>query len=58
MSSAGTAELIDRGASWRKTSATEKQLNLQRQFRIFPKPGMTKGDAADVLNEIFARKSR
>lgn len=50
-------KLKDKTAYWRRNPASEKQLNVLRYKRIPIKPGMTMGEASDLLDLANARKS-
>jgi hypothetical protein len=51
----GAGRLIDRAASWRMDPASDKQLETLRRCRVPVRPGLTKGEAADLLTAVFAR---
>jgi hypothetical protein len=54
----GASTLIDRGAEWRQAPASEKQIDTLRRCRVPVPPGLTKGEAADLLTATFARSRR
>lgn len=47
--------LSSRGATWRTGEATPKQVKLLRKWKAW-RPGMSKGDAADVITAHFAKR--
>jgi ATP-dependent helicase IRC3 len=49
------SRLTDKGARWRKDPATARQLAALRWRRVNVRPGITKGEAADLLNFARAR---
>ncbi len=51
-------KLLDRNAAWRSGAATEKQLELLAKFRVSHRLGITRGEAADLLDPIFERLER
>jgi ATP-dependent helicase IRC3 len=51
----GAGTLLDRRAAWRQGPASEKQLDTLYRCRVPVPPGLTKGDAADLLTKTFAR---
>jgi superfamily II DNA or RNA helicase len=51
-------KLLDRNAAWRGAPASEKQLELLAKFRVVHQLGITKGEAADLLDPIFERLER
>jgi len=51
-------KLLDRNAAWRNAQASEKQLELLAKFRVSHQLGITKGEAADLLDPIFERLER
>jgi hypothetical protein len=46
--------LSDKGAGWRRILATEKQLTALGKFGIKPGPGLTRGEASDLLAKCMA----
>ena len=50
--------LTDNSASWRRQPASEKQLAILRKWRAPIKPGLTKGEASDMLDAKIARGRR
>jgi len=54
----GAVALVDRGASWRGAPVSERQLETGRRCRVPLHPGMTKGEATDLLTAHFARGRR
>lgn len=55
---AGADALIDPSAPWRSAPASERQLAALRRCRIHARPGLTKGEAADLLTAAFAGATR
>ena len=51
--SAGRHALKD--AAWRNAPATEKQLNALNKMHISTWQGITKGEAYDLMNNVFSR---
>ncbi len=51
-------KLLDRNAAWRSGAASEKQLELLAKFRVSHRLGITRGEAADLLDPIFERLER
>jgi hypothetical protein len=49
----GLSPLLDPNAAWRSDDATEKQLAALRKWRVAVKPGITKGEASDLLGALF-----
>ena len=52
---AGAWGLVDPGASWRRVPASEKQLELLRKMKVVTRPGLTKGEASDLLSKRFLK---
>jgi hypothetical protein len=55
---AGAAALVDPGAAWRSAPASDRQLAALRRCRIRAIPGLTKGEASDLLAARFAGSPR
>jgi superfamily II DNA or RNA helicase len=49
----GVERLAAAEAPWRRDPASEKQLVLLKKFNLDPKPGLTKGEAADQISAIM-----
>ncbi|MBT9258233.1 MAG: DEAD/DEAH box helicase [Clostridiales bacterium] len=49
------ASLVSRDAKWRNLPPTPKQAELLRKLGHSP-TGLTRGDASDIINEIFVRR--
>ncbi|OIO04675.1 MAG: hypothetical protein AUJ52_14930 [Elusimicrobia bacterium CG1_02_63_36] len=47
--------LVSENASWRRRPASSKVLNALTKFRINPPPGLTAGEAGDLLSAAIAR---
>lgn len=54
----GAAWRVDRAAPWRRAPATEKQLGALRRWRLPVRPGLTKGEASDLLEGAIAGAGR
>ncbi|HMJ04539.1 MAG TPA: hypothetical protein VK506_16475, partial [Conexibacter sp.] len=52
------ANLKDKAAPWRQGGASEKQLGMLRRLKIPFKPGITKGQASDLIDVAQARRGR
>jgi len=48
--------MLDRSARWRDREATEKQLAALRRQGAILAPGLTRGQASDMLDAFFARR--
>lgn len=48
--------LVDKTAPWRQLPATEKQLAALRKWGVTPPPGITRGEACDMLDDLWARR--
>jgi len=51
--------IVDANASWRSLPATEKQLEKLKKWKVFVRPGLTRGDASDLMDQklrSFAKK--
>lgn len=46
----GAGELVYPNARWRQMPATAKQLDVLRRARVPIKPGLTKGEASDLIS--------
>jgi ATP-dependent helicase IRC3 len=51
----GVSWLVKRDAPWRLQPASEKQLEALRRWRVAVQPGLTKGEASDLLTKAVAR---
>jgi superfamily II DNA or RNA helicase len=49
----GVARLVEAEAPWRQQPATEKQTALLRKLGIAARPGLTRGEAADLLSAVL-----
>jgi ATP-dependent helicase IRC3 len=49
----GVTRLVEAEAPWRQHPATEKQTALLRKLGIAARPGLTRGEAADVLSAVL-----
>jgi len=49
----GVARLVEAEAPWRQHPATEKQTALLRKLGMTPRPGLTKGEAAELLAAVL-----
>ena len=45
--------LIESGATWRHKEITESQIEVLRRFNYSPPPEMTRGEAADLIDQLF-----
>ena len=54
---AGAAMLVDRSAPWRSQPATERQLDTLRRMKMRPRPGLTKGEASDLISQKIGGRS-
>ena len=52
----GARALVDPHAKWRADPATPKQLATLRRFRVKVAPGLTKGEASDLLSAALDRR--
>ena len=50
----GRSELINKDAEWRQEKPTPKQIQILTKRRIRIKPGLTKGEASDIISRMFA----
>jgi hypothetical protein len=50
------ARIADKNAHWKRDKATDKQIALLRKFGAPIKPGLTKGEASNLLNLKFGRR--
>lgn len=48
----------DRNASWRGRPASAKQLGLLRRYRVDIPPGLTSGDASDLITRVMGEARR
>jgi hypothetical protein len=48
----GVARLVEAEAPWRQQPATEKQTVLLQRLGLAVRPGLTKGEAADLLAAV------
>ncbi len=55
--SASQSEDIPNGA-WRIHPASEKQIATLEKFKVQYRDDITKGEASDLLQELFARRSK
>jgi len=53
--SLNVAPLLDRKASWRKGTASERQRHTLKKFRIMPADDLTSGEASDLIAACIAR---
>lgn len=53
---AGAAALVTQAADWRTAPASAKQLDLLRRMRLRPAPGLTRGEASDLIAKRIARR--
>lgn len=52
-------ELLDQNKpAWTKQPASEKQISLLRKYRVALRPGITKGEASEILDRIFEAKRK
>ena len=49
----GVARLVEAEAPWRQHPATEKQTALLRKLGIAARPGLPRGEAADLLSAVL-----
>ena len=49
----GAARLVEAEAPWRQHPASEKQTALLRKLGLAARPGLTKGEAADLLSAVL-----
>jgi hypothetical protein len=49
----GVVRLVEAEAPWRQQSATEKQTALLRKLGVAVPPGVSKGEAADLLSAVL-----
>ncbi|GCE15307.1 DEAD/DEAH box helicase [Tengunoibacter tsumagoiensis] len=50
--------LVDIQAPWRSTPASEKQISLLKKHRVAVRPGITRGEASDLIDQIVAKKAQ
>lgn len=55
---AGTTVLVAKGAPWRNGPASEKQLATLARMRVAIRPGLTKGEASDLIGQAIIRRQR
>jgi len=53
--SLNVAPLLDRKASWRKGTASERQRHTLKKFGIMPADDLTSGEASDLIAACIAR---
>lgn len=53
----GAGMLVQRDAPWRREPATDKQLIALMKWRVPIRPGLTKGEASDLMAAAIARSS-
>ena len=49
------SEPIPEGA-WKDHPASEKQLSVLEKFKVQHSDGITKGEAADIIKDLFSRR--
>ena len=54
---ASRSEGIPEGA-WRTHPASEKQIATLEKFKVNYRDGITKGEAADIIQDLFARRDK
>jgi len=52
----GNLTLVDRNANWRQYPASDKQIAKLAEYGVY-QPALTKGEASDLLGQIFAEES-
>ena len=53
---AGAAALVAKDAPWRMRPASEKQRALLTKLRIAARPGLTAGEASDLIGGALVRQ--
>jgi len=51
----GNLTLVDKNARWRQDPASDKQIAKLAEYGVY-RPALTKGEASDILAQIFARE--
>ena len=51
----GTGELLNPRVAWRKCAASDKLISLLRRRRVAVQPGLTAGEASDLITASSAR---
>ena len=54
----GAGALMQRDAAWRQKPASVKQRSALRRWRVPPRPGLTSGEASDLLQAAIAGAQR
>jgi hypothetical protein len=53
----GNLTLVDKNAQWRQDPATDKQIAILAEYGVYD-VNLTKGEASDMLAQIFANKGQ
>lgn len=54
---AGAESLVSQGAAWRLAPASVKQLTVMQRMRMGPAPGLTRGEASDLIAKRVASQA-